>query len=117
MTEKKRYLIDIFLRVSKQMDSLEKKIKNICDILGGTFSDIDKEKIKKTFDRKYILDKVTPVINTHFTAEELQKIIDFFSTQAGKKLVDSVYEEQCDFIIKKLFNEIELTFVQSRKST
>jgi len=116
MTEKKKYLIDLLLQITNQTDILEKKINNIFDMLNNAFPGSDAVKAKKIrnlFNKEEILHRLTPIIDLHFSVEELEQVVNFYSTPAGKKLIDPSYEKQCNAVMHSLIDEIELKITKN----
>jgi hypothetical protein len=116
MTEKKRYLIDLLLKVSRQYSLLEEQLSKSFLMFSNLFKELDEEQlaqIESTLTPEEILDKLIPVIDSHFTVDELEVIIHFYSSPVGRKLTDSDYETKCNSALQVLFDEVELAFIQA----
>ena len=111
MTEKKKYLIDLFLATTKQLSTIEKGLNDTFNMFLSAFSSADKqqaENIKKHFvSREEILKKITPIIDSLFTVDELEQLVHFFSTELGKKLSSPEYERQSNNAIQSLVDDME----------
>ena len=90
-SERKNYLIQIFLKKctlqSRSKEHLDFKFK-WCE---NTFPKVSPEKIEE-LKNKYTLNEyikeITPVIDKFFTIEELKTLIQFYSSNVGKKMLN-----------------------------
>ena len=85
LPEDKVQLIMILIDVSGVRKNME---LNIEQVLKGVEEE-KKEKFKELFKVSDIIDRIVPIYSNHYTNEELIKIIEFYESAAGQKVVES----------------------------
>jgi len=108
MTEKKRYLIEVFLKSSKQQKLLEDSFIRNEMWLMSLFPSINPEEIKekiKDFNVEKCIEEIYDIIDKYFTEEDLQKIVDFYCSVSGKKLVLEDFMKDTNNCVNKKFAE------------
>jgi len=110
MTEKKSYLIELFLKLSRQKEILEEVYKVSIDLFTNTYKNIPKDEIKKLkekYNYNYYLSLITEIIDNNFSEEELEEINNFYSSTVGKKLTNDNYIKKIRTISDNLFIEFQ----------
>tara|TARA_Y100000310_G_C20487118_1_gene717409 strand:+ start:558 stop:935 length:378 start_codon:yes stop_codon:yes gene_type:complete len=119
MTEKKKYLIDLLLNTSRQLATLEKRFDDTFHVFVSAFSSSEIpniDVIKSAFvNRKEILRHITPILDEQFTVEELEKIVQFYSTAVGKKLTDPEYEKKYNTVLQSVIDDMEVAICNAAK--
>ena len=85
LPEDKVRLIMVLIDVSGVRKNME---LNIEQVLKGV-EEAKKEKFKELFKVSDIIDRIVPIYNNFYTHEELVKIIEFYESPAGQKVVES----------------------------
>jgi hypothetical protein len=115
--ENKKYFIELFLKKCT-LQSFNKEYFNISfQLFQNTYS-IPEEKIeelRKIYTVEKYIEKIIPVIDESFTIEELKESIKFFSSSAGRKMLDTVFLKKVGQIGEDMFAQIEQEFVLTSK--
>ena len=85
LPEDKVKLIMVLIDVSGVRKNME---LNIEQVLKGV-EDEKKEKFKTLFNINDIIDRIVPIYSEYYTNEELIKIIEFYESAAGQKMVET----------------------------
>ena len=110
MDERKKNWIDMFIKKCMLLKDSKEKLNFYLEWCRNTYN-IPEEKLKE-LEEKYTIQiyiyKMIPVIDKHFSIEDLKKIIKFYSTTAGRKLLNHSFLKD----IGKVGNELEIQMEQ-----
>lgn len=108
----KRYFIEIFLKKCTIQSVVKKHMDFVFELLQKTYNISEKDiiilKSEYNFDR--YMEKIIPVIDKHFTIEELKEAIKFFSSATGRRMIDNVFLTDINKINSSMDSEIEQKF-------
>ena len=110
MNKKKEYLAEIFLKVSKHNKIIRNILRLNLGFLKGTYtklSDEDFQEIEKSYNTDNYIQRAVLIIDSYFSEEELNKLIDFFSSPLGQKISDSSFTTKLEKLIKIMTQEAE----------
>ncbi len=110
MSMKKKYLIELFLKCSQHRFAAEKNLKAHADLLRATYPYISDDEFFKVMSEHGLdsyLEKITPIIDSMFSQEEIESLIEFFRSPVGRKLVDKTYLLKIPVIINDITSERE----------
>ena len=110
MSAKKKYLIELFLKCSQHLFSAEANLKAHEDLLKSIYTSIDDDEFSKVISEngiKEYLEKITLVIDSMFSQEEIESLIEFFRSPLGRKLVDKKYLLKIPYVISDITSERE----------
>jgi len=112
MDERKEYWIRLFVKkctvLSKSQEQLDFYFKWCSQTYNVTDSYLSDLKKKHTVD-EYI-NRLIPIIDKYFSIDELKEIIKFYSTEAGKKLIDHNFLQELEKIGVNMNMQIEQDF-------
>jgi len=114
ISQRKEYITKIFLKKctlqSITKDQLDFKFK-WCE---NTFN-VSQEKVKE-LKKIYTLDeyikRIIPVIDKYFSIEDLQSLIEFYSSDIGKKMLDPLFLKEIGEVGNNLSTQIEREFMK-----
>ena len=113
MDKRKKYLIEIFLKkcsianiYKKQLDFYFKWCENTYNV-----SSENLEKIKKKFTIDEYINRLIPVIDKYFSAEELKELIKFYSSKVGRKIIDFSFITEVGEVGSDMNIQIEKEFI------
>jgi hypothetical protein len=110
---RKNYLIENIIKKIGLYKSIEKLLESNYTLLENSFYKISIENINK-IKQKYTIDeyikRICDIINKEFSENELEIIINFYSTFPGKKLLDNNLNDQLEKIGKDMISEIYKEF-------
>ena len=89
MDERKKNWIDMFIKKCMLLKDSKEKLDFYLEWCRNTYN-IPEAKLKELKEKYTIqgyIDEIIPIIDKHFSIEDLQEIIKFYSTDAGKKLI------------------------------
>ena len=117
MEEGKEYLIRIFIKKctvqSFNKDYLDSKFK-----WGEKAFNIPQEKIKE-LKNKFSLDdyinRIIPVIDKHFSIEELKTLVQFFSSNVGRKMLDTLFLKDLGEVWEDMDAQLEQEFLKNNE--
>lgn len=105
MSMKKKYLIELYLKCSKYLYTADENLKANERFFKASFQDIEDDVFNKIMEEHGVtqfLDEMTSLIDSKFTEEDVQSLIDFFTSPLGRKLVDKSHLLK----VKQIFNDI-----------
>lgn len=108
MPTKKEYFIELFLKFSKHWFAAEHGLKAGEEVLRGTYPSIPNDQFKQVMSEHGIeeyVKKITPLIDSMFSLEELEELNAFFASAVGKKITDKKYLLKLPVIINDIFTE------------
>jgi len=89
---RKEYLIKIFLKKCT-IQTINKEHMEIkfrwCEETFGVPKEVS-EKIKKKYTLDDYINKMIPVVDKYFSIEDLKALIQFYSSDVGKKMLDPI---------------------------
>ena len=114
--ERKEYWIRLFIRKCLSLDNYEKQIIFFIKWCEKTYN--ASEKTSKKLKEKYTIDdyinRLTPIIDKRFTTDDLKASIKFYSSDAGKKILDYQFLQDVEKISKEMGEEIENSFANNK---
>jgi len=109
ISDKKKYLTRVFISKCTTQNINKAHIEFCFKLCENTYN-ISPEKIKilkKQFTLNEYIERVIPVIDKYFTIEELQSIIKFYSTGAGKKMLGYAFLKEVGEVMNNMTTQIE----------
>ena len=108
MSEKKKHLIELYLKYSKYLYTAKENLKANEIFLRASYQSISDDnfnKIMSEYGISQFAEEITKIIDSNFSEEEVKSLIEFFSSPVGRKLVNK------DHILKisRAMNDITLT--------
>jgi len=113
ISERKKYLIKIFLKKCTAQNISKEYIEFYFKLCENTYPNVSSEKLeefKKKFTLEEYTDRLIPVIDEYFSIEDLQGIIKFYSSDMGKKMLDTMFLQKVGEIGNNLVSQIEQEF-------
>lgn len=105
MTDKKKYLIELLLKCSLLLNPAERYFQYNADFLRACFSSISQDKfdniIKKYGINEY-RESLILLIDSNFTLEEIQELINFFRSSVGRKIINKDFNNKIEELINNL---------------
>jgi len=117
IAKRKEYITKIFLKKcsfrSVNKDHLDLKFK-WCE---NTFN-VSKEKIedlKKIYTLDEYIKRIIPIIDKYFSIEDLQSLIEFYSSDVGKKILDPLFLKEIGEVGIDMGEQLEREFILNSK--
>lgn len=110
MSIKKKYLIELFLKCSGHRFAAERNLIINESVLRASYpsiNDDDFSAIMSDTGLESYLEKITTVMDSIFSQEEIESLIEFFRSPVGKKIVDKTYLLKISTIINDITTERE----------
>ena len=110
MSDKKKYLINLFLKCSKHLFSAQYSLEINESILKGAYLSVPENDFKSIMEEHGIdeyVDEVSTVLDSMFTLEEIQELNAFFTSPVGRKITDKKYLLKMPKILEKIVSERE----------
>ena len=110
MNKRKRYLFEILLKNSGQYDCFKEILSSYLLALSAKHAGIPEDKlllIIKKFDIEFLCESIFSIYDKVFSVEEIEKLIDFYNSKIGKKLVSKSFVQQFSEVLKNVINQIE----------
>ena len=117
MDERKEYWIKLFIKKCLYLNSYEEEIRLFTEWCSKTYNvseDIFKE-LKEKYTIEDYIRRLIPILDKHFTVEELKESIKFYSTNVGKKLVSCHFLQDIGKVRKEIGEDIEKDFSNKSK--
>lgn len=108
MSNKKKYLIELYLKYSKFIYTAKENLKSNENFLRASFQSISDDDFNLIINENGIskfTEDITSIIDSKFTEAEIELLIDFFSSTVGRKLVDKLYLLEISGIMNKITAE------------
>lgn len=117
MNKQKEYLINIFFKRCVLLEPFEKHLKFYFEWCGQTYniSDNNLSELKKKFTIEEYKSRLVPIIDKHFSIDDLQNAIKFYSSDTGKKMLSSVFMEDIGRIGSNMEAQLEQEFSINNK--
>ena len=113
MDKQKEYLIKIFIKKCTTLSNSQEHLDFFFNWCEQTYN-VSEEcllKMKEKYTVNKYISRFIPVIDKHFTVEELKGIIKFYSTNMGKKLLNYNFLQDIGGVGIEMNKEIEQKFV------
>ena len=110
MSKRKRYLFEILLKTSGQYDCYKEILSSYLLALSAKHAGIPEDKlllIIKKFDIEFLCESIFSIYDKVFSVEEIEKLIDFYNGEIGKKLVSKSFVQQFSGTLKNVIYQIE----------
>jgi hypothetical protein len=110
MSIKKKYLIELFLKCSGHRFAAERNLKISESLLRASYPSINDDEFSVIMSENGLdlyLEKITTIIDSMFSQEEMETLIAFFRSPVGRKMVDKTYLLKIPIIINDITNERE----------
>ncbi len=94
MNNRKKYLITIFIKKATAYYSTAASIEKSFELLSLSYPNVTKtevEELKKKFTMVEYIERISPIIDEIFSEKELEKMIDFYTSETGSKLFDTTF--------------------------
>ena len=119
MNKKKEYLITIFIKKATAYYTISASLEKSFQLLtvnypNVTYDEVAKLKKKYTIDR--YIQKITPIIDKHFSEEDMNTIINFYTTLPGSKLFDQILSKEIAEAGENTYKEMEKDFNDKSQS-
>ena len=110
--ERKKYLINIFITKCTSSHNSKQQLDFYFKWCENTYNLSEKklQELKKKFTLKEYLNRLIPIIDKYFSIEELKEIIKFYSTNAGKKILDYNFLQDMGRVGLDMNTQIEQEF-------
>jgi hypothetical protein len=115
--ESKKYLIEIFIKKCTMQSSNKNHLDFKFKWCENTFK-ISKEKVeelKKKFTIDEYINRIVPIIDNHFSEEDLKSLIQFYSSDVGKKLINPIFMREISEVWKEMDRQMEQEFMIGSK--
>jgi len=109
MKKQKEYYINIFLKKSKYNIVIKNAINYRMQIIYTEYKELNNiqiEKIQKDTYEKY-MKEIIKLFDKKFNLNEIKELIDFFSSDIGKKLSSKELSKGFDEIMEKTMIEVD----------
>lgn len=119
MDRREKYWINLFIKKCTILNETQKQIDDFIDFCDKTYT-ISKDSlknIKKKYTTNDYINRIIPVIGKYFTVEELKETIKFYSTEAGKKLLNYKFLEDIGKVGTTINMDIEKDFATEYKNS
>jgi hypothetical protein len=110
MSDKKKYLINLFLKCSKHLFSAQYNLEINESFLRGAYLTVPEDDFKNVMAEHGVeeyVDKISLVIDSMFTLEEIQELNAFFTSPIGRKITDKKYLLKMQKIREEIVSERE----------
>ncbi len=110
MSKKKSYLIETLIKLIKQDEITKSMLDYQFLVFKGTYSYIPNDefvKIKEKYNKKEHLSSLHPIIDKHFSEEELQQLVEFHSSPLSKKMYSNNFNLDLQNASAKFIADIE----------
>ena len=101
-------------------NAIKTSMNKTFNLLKNTYTSITEEnfkEIKEKFNVDNYIKKLLPIIDNQFSEKEIDEIIKFYSSPAGKKTTDPIFLKKVSQSDKSFFSEIEQEFsIQNAKN-
>lgn len=107
MSNKKKHLIVLYLKCSKYIYTVQENLKANEIFLRASFQntkDDDFDRIIGEHGISQFTEKMTSIVDSRFTEEEVKLLINFFTSPIGRKLTDKSHL----FEIGQIINDITI---------
>lgn len=116
ISAKKEYVIRLFIKKCAIQNIMKSHINFSFKLLENTYN-VEATILRKKYDIDDYIKRLTPVLDQQFTIEEMQEVIQFYSTKVGKKLLDSDFLQEIGKVGDNMIAQIEREFALNNKKT
>jgi hypothetical protein len=112
MDERKEYWINLFIKKCTTLSNAQKQIDYFIELHEKTYNVSEHyiNEIKQKYTIDEYIKKFIPIIDKKFTLEDLKAIVKFYSTNAGKKLLDYKFLDDINKVEIDVSIELEQDF-------
>ena len=112
ISERKKYIIELFLKRCMTLHAMEKYINFTIDLMEKShdISEEDSAEIKKKYNIDDYINRMIPVIDNQLTIAEMQEAIRFFSNGVGRKMQEPNFLHKIGRVSEKMISQIEQEF-------
>ena len=112
ISEKERRITKLFLKMCSIQKVMESRLNFSVDLISNihTISDTALKEFKKEYSLDSYIERIIPIIVDQFSIEEMQEAITFYSSGAGRKMIDPKFLLRIDEEGKKMDKEIAEKF-------
>ena len=113
MNKRKEYLITIFIKKATMHYSIIISLEKSFELFKNLYTyikDKDIEELKNKFTIEKYIERISPSIDEMFSEQELQEVIDFYSSKTGSKLFDNIFLNKIEQAVADFASEIEREF-------
>ena len=112
MNKRKEYLIELFIKKSLMYNSIKTTLNKSFELFQNTYNLPEKniEELKENFNANDYIKYLSHIIDKYFSEKEIEEIIKFYSSPAGKKTIDSSFLKEVSQLSKNFSLEIEQKF-------
>jgi len=116
MTEQKEYWIRLFIKKCISLDNYEKQMHFFIEWCGATYKVTEDlfEDLKNKYSIEEYINRLVPIIDQHFTIDDLKASIKFYSSEAGKKILNYHFLQNMGEVGKDMGEEIEGDFAKKK---
>ena len=88
MVNKKRHLLEQLLKITKEWDAYHVALESALGMMRMKYkiSDEEFEELSQQVGFEFYIDKLMEVYEKYLSEEDLEELLEFYSTKAGKKL-------------------------------
>jgi len=117
MNEQKEYWIRLFIKKCIFLDNYEKQMFFFIEWCGKTYNVPEDrfEDLKKKYTIDDYIDRLVPIIDKYFTIDDLKASIKFYSSEAGKKILNYHFLQDTGKVGKEMGEDIESEFAKKIK--
>ena len=110
--KKKEYLIEIFFKKCVLLEPFKKHLEFYFEWCKNTYNISDNKllELKNKFTIEEYQKRLVPIIDKHFSNEDLQNAINFYSSETGRKLLSFVFIEDLGKIGSNMEAQLEQEF-------
>ena len=114
MDEQKEYWIKLFIKKCIYLNNYEEQIKLFIEWCNKTYNVSEDifEELKKKYTIDDYISRLIPIIDQYFTIDDLKTSIKFYSTNAGKNLLDYYFLQDLGKVGKDIGEDIEKDFTK-----
>ena len=89
MEERKKYWIKLFIKKCTCLDNIQVQLDAVFEWCSQTYnvSNLYLSDLKKKYTVDEYINRLIPIIDKYFSIHDIKKIIQFYSTDTGKKLI------------------------------
>ena len=96
ISERKKYIIKLFLKRCAVQNVMKAHLKVSLGLIESSYkvSDSILQELREEYSLNSYIEKITPIIDTQFSIEEMQEAIKFYSSGVGRKILDPKFLEK-----------------------
>lgn len=112
ISERKKYIAKIFLNRCTATNAMRQNLIFHLKLMENSYklSENDLADLKKIYSVDNYIERLIPLIDEHFTIEEMQEAIRFYSSEVGRKMSDSNFLNKVSNVGTKIGLEMNQKF-------